>query len=252
MATIPHGSAVLAQGSATPFAGRQPRKTPTDEYAFSRFPSFNSTAFPTQPFAAPVINAAGSSDKLTTPAPGFPEYDLTVPASAANPRTPFETNPPDPPLPEAIDGVAMQEVVNDPIKLLQAVISQQVDDGQTFEGVALNIATQAEISFFQNPNSQLGAPTVSVNPINGAGGIENIIFLQGGESTGPKGPNAETALVYATFWIEKASHPDRRPFMQLQYAQMAVLNFEVLLGPLEKINTGWPHISVATLRKDFS
>jgi hypothetical protein len=30
-------------------------------------------------------------------------------------------------------GVPMQEVINDPIKLLQAVIKDQVEDGHTFE-----------------------------------------------------------------------------------------------------------------------
>jgi hypothetical protein len=37
---------------------------------------------------------------------------------------------------------------------------------------------------------------------------------------------------------------------QLQYAQMTVLNFEILkLLPARHVNLGWPHISVATLSK---
>ena len=48
-------------------------------------------------------------------------------------------------------------------------------------------------------------------------------------------------------------------FMQLQYAQMAVLNFPVykLLHPEGEgtprrlVTLGWPHVSVATLRKAF-
>lgn len=111
----------------------------------------------------------------------------------------------------------MQDVVNDPIKLLQAVINRQVADS-----------------------------------INGAGGIENALFLKGGEPVGPKGPNAEAALFYATFWIEKVSPQNFPPFMQLQYAQMAVLNFEVLTLLPASPNVGWPHISVATLRKGFN
>jgi len=252
MGTIPHGNSLLAQGIAEPFAGDPTLKTPTAEYAFSQFPSFNSTPFATVPTVLqPIINAAGSSEKLTAPPPGFSQYDLTVAASATNPRTPFGTT--DPPLPTAIDGVPMQDVVNDPIKLLQAVINKQKADGHTFQGTVLNIATQASITFFKNANSHAGDPTVVVNPTNGAGGIENILFLEGGEPVGPKGANAGTALVYATFWIETVKHKLRPSFMQLQYAQMVILNFEILkLLPGTVVNLGWPHISVATLRKTFN
>ena len=251
MGTIPHGNALLAQGTATPFAGPPTLKTPTAEYAFSLFPSFNSTPFATTP-VAPIINAAGSSEKLTAPVPpGFPEFDLTVPDSAANPRTPFGTNPPLPPLPAAIDGVPMQTIVNDPITLLQATIDKQVADGHTFEGTVLNIATQASMTFFTTANSKPGAPTVVVTPTNGAGGIENILFLEGGEPTGPNGANADTALVYATFWIERVKHPHRPTFLQLQYAQMVVLDFEILTALPAHVNLGWPHVSVATLKKAF-
>jgi hypothetical protein len=146
----------------------------------------------------------------------------------------------------------MQDVVNDPITLLQAVIAKQVDDGHTFEGTVINVATQASITFFTTPNSKAGDPAVVVNPANGAGGIENILFLEGGEPTGPKGANADTATVYATFWIEKVSHKDHPTFMQLQYAQMVILNFPILTVLPKVVTLGWPHISVATLRKTFS
>ena len=87
---------------------------------------------------------------------------------------------------------------------------------------------------------------------NGAGGIENILFLEGGEPVGNKGPNADTALVYATFWIEKVMHKQHRPFMQLQYAQMVILDFPIFTLLPRVINLGWPHISVATLSKTFN
>jgi hypothetical protein len=253
MGTIPHGNSLLAQGIAAPFTGDPVLTSGAVQYAFSQFPSFNSTPFGVPPTAPPppILNAAGSSSKLTAP-PGFSQYDLTVAASAANPRSPFGTT--DPPLPANIEGVAMQDVVNDPIKILQAIIARQKADGHSFSGTVLNIATQASIKFFQNPNSTKPTdPTVTVNVANGAGGIENILFLEGGEPVGPKGPNADTALVYATFWIEKVTHPEHRPFMQLQYAQMVVLEFEILkLLPQKVVNLGWPHISVATLRKTFN
>jgi hypothetical protein len=253
MGTIPHGNSLLAQGIAQSFVGDPTLATAATQYAFSQFPSFNSTPFATEPTAPPVLNAAGSSEKLTVlpPAVPFAQYDLTVAESAANPRTPFGTS--EPALPANINGVPIQDVVNDPIKLLQAVINKQKADGHTFEGTVLNIATQASITFFTKPNSQVGAPTVVVKPTNGAGGIENILFLEGGEPVGPKGANADTALVYATFWIEKVKHPDHPTFMQLQYAQMVILDFEILkLLPGKVVNLGWPHISVATLRKGFS
>ncbi len=257
MASIPHGNALLAQGIASPFSGPPTLKTPTAEYAFSLFPSYNSTPFGASlsPLS-PSINAAGSSEKLTAPAltppaPPFAEYDLNVPDSALNPRTPFGTS--EPSLPHFIDGVGMQEIINDPITLLQSVIQKQVAQGHTFKGTVLNIATQKKLTFLTQPN-QPGGPTVTPNVPDGAGGIENILFLEGGENPQEAhGPNALTALVYATFWIEKVQPLHEHSFMQLQYAQMTVLNFGILKAlPKNVVILGWPHVSVATLTKDFS
>ncbi|MBD5654085.1 MAG: hypothetical protein IAI50_02750 [Candidatus Eremiobacteraeota bacterium] len=78
---------------------------------------------------------------------------------------------------------------------------------------------------------------------NGGGGIENIAFLD---------ENADTALVFATFWIEKVK-TDVGHFLQLQYVQTVMLNFPILHpvppGPPKPFS--WPHVSVATLRKAF-
>jgi hypothetical protein len=258
MASIPHGNALLAQGTADVLDGEFPTlTTATAQYTGSVFPSFNSTPFGAAPApASPKFNAAGSSEKLTAPAlvppaAPFTQYDLTVPPSAANPRTPFGTSPPDPPLPTAINGVPMQDVINDPITLLQAVVDQQKTDNYTFSGAVLNIATQRELTFLTTPNAPTGA-TSPVTVVDGAGGIENILFLEGGEPVGANGPNAQTAQVYATFWLEQVHHPGRESFSQLQYAQMTVLDFEILkLLPAAHVNLGWPHISVATLRRSF-
>lgn len=38
---------------------------------------------------------------------------------------------------------------------------------------------------------------------------------------------------------------------QLQYAQMADLNSTILSSLPTVVNLGWPHVSVATLRKSF-
>lgn len=265
MASIPHGNAVLAQGNATSFTGA-PTMPPQDwirKYNGSVFPSFNST-----PILAgwPVINAAGSSEKRTPAQIRMPlgvrpfgQYDLSIAERADNPRTPFATDPPEPALPQQIKGVPMQDVINDPIRLLQAVIKKQQTEDCTFEGFALNIATQATVTFRVHPDSPPMGPTVNIRVTGAAGGIENILFLEGGEPTGAQGPNAQAGLVYATFWIERVTPKSGAPFMQLQYAQMTVLNFPIYTllhppkedTPAELVNLGWPHISVATLRKAF-
>ena len=109
----------------------------------------------------------------------------------------------------------MQDVINDPIRLLQAAISKQADSGHNFESVALNIATQNTVTFRTNPDSPPTGPTVDVPVTDAAGGTENILFLEGGEPTGAQGPNAQTALVYATFWIEKVTPRSGHRFTQL-------------------------------------
>lgn len=278
MGTIPHGNSLLAAGIAEPFTGPPVLTIPGTEYSFSRFPSFNSTPFavpPTVPSLPGIVfNAAGSSEKLTAPtvpATPFPQYDHSVaigpiaagpfnPPFTLNTRTPFDTAPPEPPLPANINGVPMQDVINDPILLLQKDIQQLVADGHTFEGTALNIATTTPLNFLRNPNSGAAGPTVQVTVPQFGGGIENIQFLAG-ESPIVGGQtqlqeNAETAVVYATFWIEKVTHRARGySFMQLQYAQMVVLNFPIFhllhQAPPIYVNLGWPHITVATLRKSF-
>jgi hypothetical protein len=245
MGTIPHGNSLLAQGIASPFTGDPVIHAGATLYNGSQFPSFNSTPFAVPPApAAPILNAAGSSEALSAPnppgPPGFTQYDLSIAPVPANTRTS--------PVPPGIT----QDIVNDPILLLQAVINKQKADGHSFAGTVLNISTQAQITFFKNKNSQPGAPTVNVNVANGAGGIENILFLEGGDPVGGVGANADTALVYATFWIEKVTHPSKPAFMQLQYVQMVILDFEILLALPKNANFGWPHISVATLRKAFN
>jgi len=197
--------------------------------------------------APTVIRAAGSSELLSVPGGGFTQYTLANAASPTNTRTPLG-NPP-PVLPAAIT----QQVVNDPIVLLQQVIQKQVAEGCKFEGVALNISTLSPVTFFTTPPTAppAGGPTVTVNVTDVAGGIENLPFLT---------TNADAALMYATFWITKVTPKDDRPFMQLQYAQFVFLNFPAALiksaappptSDQGLLNFSWPHVSVATLHKTF-
>src|SRR5208283_3937188 len=192
MGTIPHGNSVLAEGVAEPFTGPPVLTIPGTQYSFSLFPSFNSTPFGVPPTAPTppgiVFNAAGSSEKLTAPtvpATPFPQYDLSVPIGpippgpsnppfTLNTRTPFDTTPPEPPLPPNINGVPMQDVINDPTLLLQKDVEKLVADGYTFEGTALNIATTSPINFLKNANSGAAGPTVQVTVPQFGGGIENI------------------------------------------------------------------------------
>jgi hypothetical protein len=293
MASIPHGNVLLAQGAATTFQGTpvgtaQPAAGPNGAappYTGSAFPSFNSTPFglrtppapPVPPATLPqtvpamdgIINAAGSSEALTAPnltppKPPFPEYNISNNAAPNNPRSPLGTVPADPAIGpgDTIRGVAMQDIINDPIRILRAHVEDHIANGCTVEGVAaLNISSQSPINFWTVANTPSGTSDQVQIP-NAAGGIENILFLEGiatgATPPGPTGPNAQVSLVYATFWIEKVTHPQRDPFMQLQYAQMTILDFGILGvgtpapdGVAQGVILGWPHISIATLRKTF-
>ena len=242
MGSIPHGNSILAQGFAAPFTGAPTLAAGATAYRGSSFPSFNTTPF----VVGGAVFAPGTAEFDLPPPPppapphGFSQYDLRNAASAANPRTPFG-NVPEVALPADIRGVPMQDLVNDPIRLLQAHIDRQVDDGFTFEGVAINISSKASVTFGTTRNAT--SPSAPVSVADAGGGIENMDFLDA---------NAQSALVYATFWIERVSHPHRREsFLQLQYAQMVLLNFPILGAPAGTPVLSWPHVSVATLHKDF-
>jgi len=264
MANIPHGNSLLAQGSATFFEGPptiSPGANPISgaNPAFSAFPSFNTTAIDLAPgpgLLAPgvplgaAIFAAGTSEAQSKPGGGFAQYTLSNPISATNTRTPLGNAPPV--LPPAIT----QALLNDPVILLQQTIQEQIAQGYSFSGAALNISTASEITFFNAPfiNGSPAPETSNVNLPQAGGGIENLGFL-----LGPNPPNnALTALFYATFWLEKLTHPTQPSFMQLQYAQMTMLNFPALLlgkptasPPVPPPNFSWPHVQVATLQKTF-
>jgi hypothetical protein len=264
MANIPHGNSLVAQGIAAPFNG-PPTLTPGanpisgGNPAFSVFPSFNTTAIDLQgpgllapgvPLGAPIF-AAGTSEAQSKPGGGFSQYNLAIAPSATNTRTPLGNLPPI--LPPAIT----QQLLNDPVTLLQQTVQEQLAQGYSFSGVALNIATATDITFFNAPVIN-GSPLPTTTPVNlpqAGGGIGNIDFLLG-PSLGSNPPNnAFSVLFYATFWLEKLTHPTQPPLMQLQYAQMTMLNFparSVLFGaPPQPANFAWPHVQVATLQKTF-
>jgi hypothetical protein len=171
MASIPHGTTILAQGTATTTAGPP------------AIPNINILPF--------LIGNPGATFN-------FPEQNLATPTAFRSP-------------PVQIAGIT-QAMVDNPNSVLQAAIA-----GQT-------ILSTTTLQISTNP----AAPIVG-------GGTANTAFLAGGAA----GPNAVSAVVSATFWIETVQGTPN--FLQLQYSQLVLLNFNGL---------SWPHITVATLKKN--
>jgi len=175
LASIPHGTTVLAQGVSIPMISGPPVIASNDITPF-------------------VIG--NPTQKIS-----FQESNLTIPSEFRSP-------------PADIEGIT-QAMVDNPNSVLVAALS-----GQT-----VLQTTVLEVS---------SSPTA---PVLG-GGLANTAFLQGSPAAGP---NAQAALVTAIFWIEQIKGRDAEPdFLQLQYTQTVLLNFNGL---------SWPHITVATLRK---
>jgi len=174
MASIPHGTTVIAQGTATEISERPV------------FPNIDITPFQIGNPAQKVV---------------FPESTLTTQSKLRSP-------------PVDIAGIT-QDMVDNP----NLVLSSALAESNIRNTIVLDVSS--------------GACT----PVLG-GGVANTAFLQGSPD---EGPNAKTALVRATFWIETIeSAADAVDFQQLQYSQTVLLNFN---------NLSWPHVSVATLRK---
>lgn len=216
MASIPHGTVMLAEGAATTIAG------PPDIFAANTVPFGVGTPVP-----AP-------GDFTNNP---FPEYDLTAPAPAATFRTPAADVP----------GLT-QDMINDPNSILRSALA-----GFTVEEtVQLEIATVPSFSVLDTPAPPPPAPQPASHLVtvpDGGGGTENIPFLTA---------NAATGQVNATFWIERVADPffPGRSFLQLQYSQTVLLNFPIDVAPTAAnpsglVNLSWPHVSVATLTKQF-
>jgi len=144
--------------------------------------------------------------KLTQPIPGL--NDITHQVLGAPYTDPYTTTPlPENCLPKGLDAA---KVIRDPTEVLRAQIAGQNIE----ETVVLVIST-------------------SGNPPNISTGILNIPFV---------GKNANATQMDAIFWIEKVHHPKfNRQFMQLQYVQRVILDFD---------DIHWPHVSVATLVKN--
>ncbi|MCB2399349.1 heme-binding protein [Rhizobium ruizarguesonis] len=174
MASIPHGTTLLAQGLAMSDAGA-PQIDPVDITPF-------------------VIGQP--TNKIN-----FPEPDLSQP-------TQFRSPPAD------IVNIT-QAIIDNPNSVLVSALT-----GQTVKhAVVLQVSS--------NPTT----------PVIG-GGTANTAFLQGAPG---HGPNANAAEVTSTFWIETIEGAaGSADFLQIQYTQTVLLNFNGL---------SWPHITVGTLLK---
>jgi hypothetical protein len=181
MASIPHGTVILAQGTTQFLNGGPPS-----------IPANNIIPFP---IGTP---APGNADFPTGEAE-FPELNLSIPTTFRH----------------ASPGVT-QEMVRNPNSVLEAAIQGKPMKSRTF----IHIST-------------------TQHPVRGGGGTANTAFLAG--ESDPPGGNAKAVEVDATFWIESlpgsGGHPD---ILQLQYTQLVQLDFNGLR---------WPHVTVATLRK---
>ncbi|HEY5317047.1 MAG TPA: heme-binding protein [Solirubrobacteraceae bacterium] len=180
MASIPHGTVILAQGTTQSLEGGPPNIPDNNIIPF---------AIGTPPPANSDF-ASGEQE--------FPELNLGI-------HTAFR---------HASSGVT-QAMVKNPNSVLQEAIHGKPMKSRTF----IKIST-------------------THSPIKG-GGTANTAFLAAAPN--PPGGNANAVEVDATFWIETLPGAGGQPdILQLQYSQLVQLDFNGLR---------WPHVTVATLRK---
>jgi hypothetical protein len=178
MASIPHGTVLLAQGQASVIAG-PPVIKPVDIIPFS-------IGFP---------ETAGS----------FHDAQLAFPELTMSKKSVFR---------QPSDASTVPAISQAMVKNPNRVLSRHIADQHIVNTVVLRVrATNTK------PRSI---------------GTANTFFLT---------ENASADKVTATFWIETVKKPGGGHFLQLQYTQTVLLDFNGL---------SWPHVSVATLRKQGS
>jgi hypothetical protein len=176
MASIPHGTGIVAQGRASTIAG-PPIIKPTDIIPFSAGDPSTKGSFADAEQSFPELNLSKKT-KFRQPSDASTQPDITQ-AMVKNPNLV---------LTKAIHG---QDIVRTTVLHVNAGNAK--------------------------PHSV---------------GTANTFFLA---------ENASANHVTATFWIEKVKKPHTNGhFLQLQYSQVVMLDFNGLR---------WPHVSVATLRK---
>lgn len=182
MASIPHGTAIIAQGTAVEEQGLPDFDEPSPPYPNAFNPKTKSV------FIIPEAQ------------------DITQPSCYRSSG-------------RQVEGIT-QAMLDRPVEtVLKSVTAEQ----NVLSTVIIAVSTLA---------GDRTDPTVSCG-----GGTANTAFLAGAADGSP---NALGAQVDSTFWIETVQGADGGQFLQLQYRQTVFLEFDGLF---------WPHVSVATLRK---
>lgn len=180
--------------------------------------------------------AAIIAQGLVVETPGLPEQN--EPASPYpfpfNPKSGGESRFPEADLSFATDfrssGAQMRGITQDMLDRPVANVLKEITRDQTIRWtVTLDVSTKPT-----DPNSPK-EPKVTIG-----GGVANTAFLIGAAGV-TEGPNALATEVDATFWIQMVQGRDgAEDFLQLQYRQTVFLEFAGFI---------WPHVTVATLRK---
>jgi hypothetical protein len=250
MASIPHGTTIVAQGVVLETLEDKPTIQPI---GMTPFPP---TA-PAHPISPPFLSQTATNNNTA--------------------RLPQDLAP------FIADQRITQDILDDPNLLLRKKIEHQT----ITKTIVIGISTNPAAPLFFGPLPGGATPTTPPPPIapSFGGGPANIAFLQGLPVPPPtaQGPNAQTTQMDAVFWIETVTHevqvpeleagippvvlsplPTNPPTLQpkfvasvpfqagkkfsggiiqvtatqIQYTQKVILNFAGL---------SWPHVSVATL-----
>ena len=176
MASIPHGNSLLMGGWATSIQ-------PAPDKSFEIAP-VNVAPFPADaPMPAAIVGGR---------LPNYPPYDLSdFSKSAVGFRTAVDDR-------LTMHGIPIQTIVNDPTRLLQAVVSGQ----PIAKIVMISMSTASVIDNFERPPAGLAGDL----------GIDTLTIY------------GDQLAAFANFWLETINHGSNS-FLQLQYAQTVILSF---------------------------
>ncbi len=186
-----------------------------------------STSNPQEP--ATVVRMGSIPHGTTILAQGTSETIDGAPTIPNNNITPFLIGQPD-------------KLITFPTSNLSIPAPDRRSSGEQLNGITQEMVDNPNLVLQQALYGQVikstvifNVSTIATSPIVG-GGAANIAFLLGTKD----GPNADVANVSFTLWIETVQGENgQADFLQLQYTQVVMLNFNTL---------SWPHVTVGTLR----